>query len=351
MQSSQPEPVGTSGRSKATAVAAAGQNGIRGYPPPHGRPQQQQQQHLLLPNSQPGYGSLLTQQQQQEQQQQGTAFARRCQSLADFQLGAAGSGSYPVRAPQPSWQPASMPEQPAVLGSAEDPRWGALAAAASVPNYSQLAAAGRGGGSRAARIQAASGSAPVFSPFELKNMMDESSLEIFESQSHLLDPETRLQLQKQRQYLEWQQSSMEDSGPMRASLERCDSAGSGSEAPADVSGLRHEMRTLRAERDATVQRANELCQQLQDKKRQLFTAIQEREQLKERCRQSEAKLKEYQEVMHCRLCHTAVRNCVVLPCLHFLYCDTCFKKHCTVTPTCPACNMPVSGFQTLMLSR
>ena len=47
----------------------------------------------------------------------------------------------------------------------------------------------------------------------------------------------------------------------------------------------------------------------------------------------------------------AVRNCVVLPCLHFLYCDTCFKKHCTVTPTCPACNMPVSGFQTLMLSR
>lgn len=142
----------------------------------------------------------------------------------------------------------------------------------------------------------------MFSPFELKNMMDESSLEIFESQSHLLDPETRLQLQKQRQYLEWQ-NSMEESGPMRSCLERTDSAGSGSEAT-DVAVLRQELRALKAEREAAAQRMNEMCHQVQDKKRQLFSAIQEREQLKERVRQGEAKLKEYQEVMHCRLCHT-----------------------------------------------
>lgn len=49
---------------------------------------------------------------------------------------------------------------------------------------------------------------------------------------------------------------------MRASLERTDSAGSGSEAP-DVVGLRQELRVLRAEREAAVQRVNELCQQLQ----------------------------------------------------------------------------------------
>lgn len=189
----------------------------------------------------------------------------------------------------------------------------------------------------------------MFSPFELKNMMDESSLEIFESQSHLLDPETRLQLQKQRQYLEWQ-NSMEESGPMRSCLERTDSAGSGSEAT-DVAVLRQELRALKAEREAAAQRMNEMCHQVQDKKRQLFSAIQEREQLKERVRQGEAKLKEYQEVMHCRLCHTAVRNCVVLPCLHFLYCDGCFKKHCTASPTCPACSTPVTGFQTLILMR
>lgn len=42
----------------------------------------------------------------------------------------------------------------------------------------------------------------------------------------------------------------------------------------------------------------------QEKKRQLYQAIQEREQLKERARAAEAKLKEYQEAMHCRLCFT-----------------------------------------------
>ena len=45
------------------------------------------------------------------------------------------------------------------------------------------------------------------------------------------------------------------------------------------------------------------------------------------------------------------RNCVVLPCLHFLYCDTCFKQHCAASPSCPACNCAVSGFQTLMMHR
>ena len=45
------------------------------------------------------------------------------------------------------------------------------------------------------------------------------------------------------------------------------------------------------------------------------------------------------------------RNCVVLPCLHFLYCDSCIKRHCASTPSCPACTRAVTGFQTLMLHR
>ena len=43
------------------------------------------------------------------------------------------------------------------------------------------------------------------------------------------------------------------------------------------------------------------------------------------------------------------RNCVVLPCLHFLYCDTCVKQHCGASPSCPACNCAVTGFQTLLM--
>lgn len=43
------------------------------------------------------------------------------------------------------------------------------------------------------------------------------------------------------------------------------------------------------------------------------------------------------------------RNCVVLPCLHFLYCDTCVKQRCGANPSCPACNCAVTGFQTLLM--
>lgn len=53
-------------------------------------------------------------------------------------------------------------------------------------------------------------------------------------------------------------------------------------------------------------------------------------------------------------CYSAVqvqRNCVVLPCLHFLYCDTCVKKHCAASHNCPACNCPATGFQTLLMHR
>lgn len=99
----------------------------------------------------------------------------------------------------------------------------------------------------------------------------------------------------------------------------------------------------------------------------------------------EGKLQEYQEVLLCKQCrqvrrqrrggrgdvdphpHTHTlpttkstryippmqkpRNCVVLPCLHFLYCDDCIKAHVSASPTCPACSCAVSGFQTLMVLR
>ena len=61
-------------------------------------------------------------------------------------------------------------------------------------------------------------------------MLDEASLELFESQSHLLDADSRAALAKQRQLLEWQQGSVGDEAhTLAASLERQDSAGSGNE--------------------------------------------------------------------------------------------------------------------------
>eukprot|EP00887_Chlorella_sp_A99_P002589 scaffold6.g2589.t1 len=292
-----------------------------------------------------------------------------------------------------AWHPSSMPEQPLMLGSADDPRWGALAHA-----DAPAVRPGLGPGGASAPVRASLlGGVPSFSPYEMRNLLDEQSLELFESQSHLLDPESRVAVAKQRQFLDWQQSSLEEPGlmqarapaggggarapaaaprlrrsanfelfrppPPQAELERQDSAGSGNE-PAETSSIKRQLRAVAGERDRQAQRSNELCQQLQEKKRQLFTAIQarggrgglgaggpasEREQLKEQVRSLEARLKDYHDVTHCRLCQQRPRNCVVLPCLHFLYCDNCFKAHCSASPACPACHAAVSGYQTLIV--
>ncbi len=152
--------------------------------------------------------------------------ARGSHSLADLQHMQHGKVRGAVNVPQPrasgsGWHPASMPEHLRMLsgGSSDvlgDPRWGATLApgVGSAPDGARaLARSASAGGS------GAPASAPVFSPFELKNMMDEQSLELFESQSHLLDPESRVLLQKQRQYLQWA-NSQDEPGPMQVCGDR-----------------------------------------------------------------------------------------------------------------------------------
>lgn len=174
------------------------------------------------------------------------------------------------------------------------------------------------------------------------------------------------------------------------------------------SNAKRQLKAALADRDAQAQRVNELSQQLQDKKRQLFSAIQEREGLRQQHRALEAKCRDFQEALQCKLCRAVrtqavaglsccstccltlgcglappclpaccqpactpfeqatsplpcppptpralqvQRNCVVLPCLHFLYCDACVKQHCSANPQCPACSRPATGFQTLLMHR
>lgn len=67
---------------------------------------------------------------------------------------------------------------------------------------------------------------------QMGGMLDEASLELFESQSHLLDPDSLAALQKQRQLLDWRHGSAGDEAgtlAAAASMERQDSAGSGNE--------------------------------------------------------------------------------------------------------------------------
>lgn len=372
---------------------------------------QLQQQQLLENNSMPG---------------------RRSQSIADFQGGGAGAINMPMprggRAA--GWHSASMPEHPSFLSApsgSNDPRWGVLAVACSgsfTERNKMLSAAlngagsggvpplgsGNGGGgygetsgtaaaaapaAQPTAIPSSSGrghhqhhhnhpslrasaslplppaSAPTFSPFELKSIMDEESLELFESQSHLLDDASKAALAKQRQYLDWQvHNSLTDAGPMQSVLERQDSAGSGSavvnnnhNSPGDKIDTAHNghgnvsspQHNNNNQHNSSHRRAYSTSQiaiahRLEDMERQL-AAAQDKE------RQLQHQLQEYKEIMHCKMCQNALRNCVALPCMHFYTCDGCFKNHCTMSsnsgagPSCPMCGVVVTGYQALIITK
>lgn len=102
----------------------------------------QQRQQLGSP-----FSGLLQQQQQQAAAAGGPPMlGRRSQSFADFQFG--GGQGVPIGGGQHNRytrQPASMPEQPALLGSSDDPRWGNLAAASEPRRSRGIPAAGRSG--------------------------------------------------------------------------------------------------------------------------------------------------------------------------------------------------------------
>lgn len=175
---------------------------------------------------------------------------RRSYSMANIQNSTKHKRGFPVPSTTDAhhgrgWhvkrQPASMPEAPSILGSSSgDPRWGALAATVQVAGTSAPCwpqSMRRCGSVRndvdgpihghldALRQLLPS---PVLASVDMGNMLDVESLELFESQSHLFDPDSRLALHRQRQLLQWQ-NCQKDSPHLEPMLERQDSAGSGAD--------------------------------------------------------------------------------------------------------------------------
>ena len=216
--------------------------------------------------------------------------------------------------------PNSMPEQAAVLASsAEDPRWNALA----VPHP-------QSGSLPVKRGSLKQSAPPPFSPQELRNLMDEESLELFESQSHLLDPESRALLMRQRQYLEWQSSLDREPGLLRSTqLERQDSAGSGCAIGEedDLGGTRgakgvecmeasygvhpssaphvsvdHHHRNERKKEQGSIR----ILHELQEAQRLLAVVRREREALSNRVDQLEAELEAQRELNLCKYCRQVI---------------------------------------------
>lgn len=88
--------------------------------------------------------------------------------------------------------------------------------------------------------------------------------------------------------------------------------------------------------------------QLQERNRQICHLQEDREKLRRSLRKAESDLREAQDAVLCTICHKNKRNCLILPCLHFLLCAGCLQQHTTTCPFCPACNTKVSGLMVLL---
>ena len=57
-----------------------------------------------------------------------------------------------------------------------------------------------------------------------------------------------------------------------------------------------------------------------------------------------------QDLVLCTVCQKNNRNCLILPCLHYLLCAGCLQQHTSTCPFCPACKTKVSGLLVVLTS-
>lgn len=64
----------------------------------------------------------------------------------------------------------------------------------------------------------------------------------------------------------------------------------------------------------------------------------------ETVRTLEKELEQSREAQLCQICFERSRDCIIMPCTHFLYCRTCVTEHKKKGDSrCPACRGPISG--------
>jgi late competence protein required for DNA uptake (superfamily II DNA/RNA helicase) len=50
----------------------------------------------------------------------------------------------------------------------------------------------------------------------------------------------------------------------------------------------------------------------------------------------------YEARLKCRICFERLRDALVMPCMHFMYCHQCLVEHGEASRNCPACRSPIS---------
>lgn len=61
-------------------------------------------------------------------------------------------------------------------------------------------------------------------------------------------------------------------------------------------------------------------------------------------------LEEERHKTQCQICMDNPRDVLLMPCMHFLYCNACMSTHEKNSKTCPACRSPVAGVMKCNLS-
>ena len=125
-------------------------------------------------------------------------------------------------------------------------------------------------------------------------------------------------------------------------------------------GLKDEMKTLKTQeaemariyqsslgeiRQSFIAEREQDCQKLREEfEKKLKVAETSSSDSVEKIRELEKDLEQSREAQLCQICFERLRDCIIMPCTHLLYCRTCVTRHKKKSDSrCPACRGPISG--------
>jgi hypothetical protein len=80
--------------------------------------------------------------------------------------------------------------------------------------------------------------------------------------------------------------------------------------------------------------------QILEMQKQLQSIQAEKIALEMQLKQKDKQIKELEIQTRCGICIEKNRDTILMPCLHFLYCNSCITGQ---VKSCPACRMPING--------
>jgi hypothetical protein len=107
-----------------------------------------------------------------------------------------------------------------------------------------------------------------------------------------------------------------------------------------VNSLKKGMSTLQRQITNGKQAIDQLQAQLSSSKETCKTLSQRNQQLQQ---QMATEKERNEERFKCCICMDGVRDTLIMPCMHFLYCNACMRRNSATSNNCPACRTNIQG--------